>query len=103
MGECPAGLEVERVNNEGNYEPGNCVWETQRKQDRNRRDNRIVTVRGVTGCFVDVAAHFKIKHNTVDGRLRRGWDMERAFTQPIDKRCWKRLTIASKARNLSQP
>lgn len=103
MGECPPKLEIERVNNAGNYEPGNCIWGTQHQQDRNKRSNHIVTVRGFTGCFFDVATHFGIRASTVDGRLRRGWTLERAFTHPVDTRCWKRLTRARKERTLARP
>ncbi len=79
MGERPSHLMIDRINNDGNYEPGNCKWSDRKTQRRNSREAHIVTVGDFTGCLADACAHFGISYQRTLMRIYRGWSVEDAF------------------------
>lgn len=83
MGPCPTGMTIERIDNDGHYEPGNCKWATYAEQSRNRCNTRNVTLNGVTMCLTDWAVKAGIPINTVRSRLREGWPMDQAIGLPV--------------------
>lgn len=82
MGECPPKKTLERINNDGNYGPGNCRWATRTEQARNTRTNRLITFRGETRPAAAWAEITGLKSATIRWRLSRGWSVERALTMP---------------------
>lgn len=81
MGPKPSpGHSIDRIETNGNYEPGNCRWSTKKVQCRNKRNNRVVEFGGVRDCLKAHAERAGIDYHKVHGRLRRGWSLERALS-----------------------
>lgn len=81
------GLEIDRINNEGNYEPNNCEWTTRKEQQRNKRTNLIVEYNGEKKTLVEWSEEIGINYNTLFYRIKsKNWTVEEAFTTPIGAR-----------------
>lgn len=84
MGSRPAGLLLDRRNNNGNYEPGNCGWVTRTEQNSNRRNCIFVVEAGESVTIKEACRRRGIKYRPVMKRIRnRGWTVERALSTPI--------------------
>lgn len=70
---------IERIDNNKGYEPGNCRWATRKEQNRNTRNNRMLTHEGVTMCLVDWANKTGINRTTIASRLKSGWSVKDAL------------------------
>lgn len=82
MGERPAGMTIERKDNDGDYEPSNCKWATQAEQTRNCSRNVKITMNGKTQCVADWATELKIPAKRVYSRLKLGWGIQHALLTP---------------------
>lgn len=79
------GYTLDRIDNDGNYEPGNVQWATHMEQLRNTRRNRFYTWNGITKCLTDWANEYGISRRALVQRLDRGLDFYDALTTPAHR------------------
>jgi hypothetical protein len=72
---------IDRINVNGNYEPNNCKWSTQKEQTNNMRKNIFITFNGQTLTIKQWAEKLNIPNTTLWNRLNTlHWPIKKAFT-----------------------
>lgn len=91
MGLRPSSIHsLERINNDGNYEPGNCKWATLKEQHRNTRRTARMTYRGETLSIAEWAERLGLQYATVNQRWHSWKDARRVIETPLIE-CFSKL------------
>lgn len=77
-------LQIDRINNNGNYEPHNCRWVEPFKNSRNKRNNLVFSYKGENLCLKEWAIKLNIDYMLLYCRIvTRKWSFEKAINTPI--------------------
>lgn len=84
MGDRPSPKHsIDRKDVNGDYTPENCRWADRKTQDRNKRDNLYITIRGDKMTIAEAMERYSLPRHIITWRMRNGWTDEEIVTVPI--------------------
>lgn len=85
MGDPPAGMTLERKDNNGPYSPDNCAWASRKRQGENTRKVKMIEANGRRMNQSDWARELGVCNSAIIFRIKRGMTPEQAVTVPFRK------------------
>lgn len=81
-----ASLTLDRIDNNGPYAPYNCRWADVYQQNNNKRNNHYLSCFGERHTVAEWSRITGLKQTTIRQRVAHGWPVERALTEPVNKK-----------------